>query len=271
MRLFSLLLLCFHSFSVEGNSLAPDIPDGGIVESHFDTFLNPKKDYGSFPARITDRDQYGRIVKMKSETGNVRFLKVGDRLTFKVSRQIHQPCVGHIRDVEKNYLVVFVQDLSVCWPESEILRRGALVKVDSDDLHLRVQDASNFRKVLMGQKEDFGLQLDRINKFLWSFDQQKVKVATKYDDQIVELQKRRQLALDGLILKKQESLILQRELMQKLDQIKRDLTFYKVERDELITDRWHTSRGKGLPTQERPQKILPYTNSKKRWHNPAFK
>ena len=72
---------------------------------------------------------------------------------------------------------------------------------------------------------------------------------------INELLREKQLALDGLIQEKQESLVLQGELVSKLDRIDESLDHYKVERQEHLLDRWNSDHDQALPFGRRPQKM----------------
>jgi uncharacterized protein YllA (UPF0747 family) len=82
--------------------------------------------------------------------------------------------------------------------------------------------------MLLVRKEDFMKQLNEINNFIWGFDQEKVKSIADFDDRINKLQLEKRRALDNLILKKQESLVLQNELMRKLNSLDESLKYYKV-------------------------------------------
>jgi hypothetical protein len=49
--------------------------------------------------------------------------------------------------------------------------------------------------------------------------------------------------------------VLQNELMKKLNELDESLHFYRVERQELMTDRWQLDHDQGLPMGQRPQVI----------------
>jgi hypothetical protein len=82
-----------------------------------------------------------------------------------------------------------------------------------------------------------------------------VKTAADYDEQINRLQREKRRALDDMITLKQERLVLQNELMKKLNELDESLIFYRVERQELMTDRWQMDHDQGLPVGHRPQEI----------------
>jgi hypothetical protein len=119
----------------------------------------------------------------------------------------------------------------------------------------RVFEASKYREILILRKEGYLSQLSGINNFLWTFDQQKLKTAAEYDSRVNEILREKQLALDNLIQKKQESLLLQTELKQKLDSLDESLDHYKIERREYLTDRWHMDHTGDKPFSRRPQKL----------------
>jgi hypothetical protein len=58
-----------------------------------------------------------------------------------------------------------------------------------------------------------------------------------------------------MIAMKQERLNLQNELMQKLNELDESLKYYRIERQELMTDRWNSDHDQGLPFGQRPQAI----------------
>jgi hypothetical protein len=119
----------------------------------------------------------------------------------------------------------------------------------------RVYEAMKYRDQLVVRKEDFLKQLNDTNHFLWTFDQQKVQVAAKYDDEINRLQREKRKALDDMIALKQERLILQNELMTRLTDLDGSILFYRIERQDLMTDRWNSDHDAGLPFGQRPQPI----------------
>lgn len=224
-------------------------------KQEFDSFFDPGFDYSRFFGRVTDKDPTGQIYKIESETKNVRFFKVGDYISFHVegSDDSKDPCRAYVRDVEKEFFVIYVEDIRTCWRRDAYFRRGSRLRMTSEKLAQRVRDASLFRVLLLRRRKDFFTQLNGINRFVWSFEQQKVQVAAEYDRRIAEMQAQKQKALDQLLSKKADQIRLQRELGQNLDEIDNDLEFYRIEREELALDRWEHDHDLGLPVGDRPQ------------------
>ncbi|WP_127717575.1 hypothetical protein [Halobacteriovorax sp. HLS] len=226
--------------------------------SEEDSFYDEKRDYSKFSARVTDRDQSSNIIKVTSENRNLKFFRAGDEIEFNIaSMQDRDKCVAHVRSIEPKYFVAYVKDLIPCWGDKEYFRRGTVLVIRSYRLAERVREASIYRRVLLNRKKSFFNQLNKVNHFVWSYDQQKIKVAAEYDKQIMEIRKKKQNALEELQLSKKDQIYLQKELIYRLDTIDKDLEFYRIESDELAIDRWHMDHDLGVPVGKRPAPIKP--------------
>jgi hypothetical protein len=223
-----------------------------------DSFYDPKMDYSKFSARVTDRDKSANIIKVTSENRNIKFFRAGDEIKFNIaSLKNRDKCVAHVRSVEPKYFVAYVKDMIPCWGENEYFRRGTVLVIQSYRLAERVREASIYRRVLLNRKKSFFKQLNNVNHFVWSYNQQKIKVAAQYDKQIMQLRKKKQNALEELQLNKKDQVYLQKELIYRLDSIDKDLEFYRIESDELAIDRWHMDQDLGIPVGKRPVPIKP--------------
>lgn len=72
---------------------------------------------------------------------------------------------------------------------------------------------------------------------------------------ILELEKAKEKAMELLLHKKQDQIRLQKELAFRLDELDKDLEFYRIDNNDLLVDRWHLDQDLGLPVGRRPQKI----------------
>ncbi len=226
-----------------------------LEEQEVDSFFDPDFDYSRFTGRVTDRDKTTNVLKVSSENKNSRFFRTGDKLRFRMVSRKSDLCEGFIRSVEKGYFIFYVSDWEPCFPGGEYFRRGTMLLFFSETLVERVRDAALYRLVLLRRRKDFYNQLNDINHFVWSYDQQKIKTVAGYDQKIVELQKAKQRALEDLLAKKKDSVRLQKELVYRLDQLDRDLEFYRVEKDDLVIDRWHLDHDLGVPVGRRPTEL----------------
>ena len=248
----TLSLLPFASATI----LTPDLPKKGVISPDNNTFIDPNIDYSKFMGRVSDKDDAGQILKIQVENNNSKFLKAGDLVYFKVNGKNRDGfCKASVRTAEDFYFSVFVQDFEPCWDTKRYFPRGVQLNFKAGKMAQRVFEASKYRELLILRKEGFLKQLNSINHFLWSYAQQKLKTASEYDEKINRIIREKQLALDNLIHKKQENILLQSELVKKLDSLDDSLDHYRIERQEPITDRWYMDHDSGLPVMRRPTKI----------------
>ncbi len=218
-----------------------------------DSFYDPNIDYTKFSGRVTDKDQTATLIKVSTESRNIKFLKPADSVTFKVVKYLHrEPCDGNVRSVEDGFLTIYVKNLLKCWDDIGNFRRGTILTLESKRLDDRIRVASRYRVSLLNKKKDFLYQLNDVNKFVWGFKQELIKVAAKYDREVIEIQKRKEEALNLLLAKKRDQIRIQKELAYRLDEIDKDLKHYRVEKDEIYTDRWHLDKDTGIPSYDRP-------------------
>lgn len=226
------------------------------VREELDTFYDSKVNYQKTIGRVTDRDISGHIFKIKGEDPNLKFFKAGDRLEFVIpGAGSTEQCTGVVRSTEYDYVVVFVNDLSVCWPQVGNIRLGTIFNINSIELAKRVKEASLYRVVLLKRQEDYIGQLKGLNNFIWAYSEKRIQVAAEFDKKILAMQKDKAKALSFLSLKKRNSMTLQQELSYNLDQLERDLRFYQIEKRELYTDRFFLDQDLGLPINNRPQQL----------------
>jgi len=252
--LIAFMTFLFLSFEASSKFNEQKLTSDDDFFSKVDTFYDPDLDYSSFLGRVSDRDSSGNIIKIKTENQNVKFFRPGDKLFFKVAKLIErEECEGYVRDVERDFFVVFVKDFYPCWGKDDYFRRGTQLNFRSLVLAKRVKDAAVYRVILLKRKRDFLRQLNQVNHFIWSFDQEKVQLAAEYDKQIVVIEKKKQKALDFLLVKKKDHINTQKELIYRLDKMDKDLTYYRIEKNQLLMDRWNNDHDLGLPVGKRPQ------------------
>lgn len=251
---FSLLFFFLFLQTASAVIVVPNLPNEGVVLPDNRGAIDPTVDYERFSGRVSDKDDNSRVFKVHVENNNSKFFRAGDQVLFKVNLKDNRDyCKAFVRNVEDFYFTIYVESLAPCYSTENYFRRGTVLNFYSKVLGERVFEASKYREQLILRKEDFLKQLNDINHFLWTFDQQKVKTAANYDEQINRLQREKRKALDDMITLKQERLVLQNELMKKLNELDESLLFYRVERQELMTDRWEMDHDQGLPVGQRPQ------------------
>ncbi len=223
-----------------------------------DSFYDPTFDYTTFSGRVTDRDATTSIVKVSSETKNVKFFRAGDLIEFKIQKMEGSGfCQGYVRSIEDHYFIMYARELGPCFPKEEYFRRGTALILRSEKLAQRVREASVYRASLLNKKNDFMSQLNGINNGIWNFEERKVQVAAEYDRKIAEIEREKLKALENLLSRKNDEITLQRELAFRLDSIDKEIDFYRIDKNEPLVDRWHLDHDLGYPVYERPEELRP--------------
>lgn len=219
------------------------------ARSELDSFYDEKIDYSSLIARITDRDKTGNILRIYSQNKNIRFFRIGDPLSFRMaSRTKSKFCRGNVRSVEEHYFVIYVRDVFACIEKDEyFIRRGSMIHIKSKSLSRRIIDASTHRLLLLKRKKDLLTQLKGINNFLWSYQQHRIKLAVEYDNKLIAMKKEKQKALEVMLGKRRDSIILQNKIPYYLDQVEKDLEFYRIDNRNSFLNRWDSDHNLGLP------------------------
>ncbi|MDA8793630.1 hypothetical protein N9N67_10295 [Bacteriovoracaceae bacterium] len=250
LTVFSLFIPTF----VGSSTIEPNLPHEGVISPNRDGFKDNLQDYEKFYVRITDKDDRGNVLKLKVENNNSKFLRVGDLIYFKINNYTkkEQYCRGTVRSVEDFYFSVYVASFSLCKERDFYLKRGTTLKIWSKDMGKRVIEASEYRKQLIMKKDGFLGQLNDINNFLYTYEEQKVKLAAEYDERVNQILEQKASALESMLQKKHESIILQNELRRQLVQTDEDLKHYRIERQELFLDRWNMDHDQGKPVTHRP-------------------
>jgi len=224
-----------------------------VEKGPMDSFFDPKTDYSVFSGRITDKDDSGHIIKISSENDNIKFFRAGDPVEFTISNLDRSPCFGHVRSVESGYFILYVRDYTPCWGDRDYFRRGSALVFKANSLQKRIESMGRYRVMLLRRKNDFLKQLNGINHFLWSYNQKKVQVAAEFDQKIMDLERKKQVALEGLLSEREDQILLQRELIKRIGSADKDLEFFRIGKSELFDDRWHMDLELGLPVKPRPQ------------------
>ena len=258
------------SFAAWADITSPAFPKSGVVSTDVDSFYDPSIDYSVFTGRVSDKDDTGRLLKIHVENNNSKLLRTGDEVKFHVN--LHEKegmCTGFVRAVEDFYFTIFVSRIKECWVENEYFPRGVQLTFYSTVMVKRVVEGSEYRKILLKQREDFLNQLNDINHFLWSFDEQKATTAAEYEKRVEDAKLSKLRALDGLLVKQKEFMDLQKDLIKKLDEVDQNIAHFRVERQEMFTDRWYLDHDAGVPVSVRPQLVKPPYKGK-RWQDRDF-
>ncbi|MCB9061806.1 MAG: hypothetical protein H6622_09815 [Halobacteriovoraceae bacterium] len=233
------------------------------IDEKYSPFYDEKVDYSKFTGRVSDRDSSANILKIQSEYKNIKFFRAGDMVLFNVSVKGEaegEACTGYVRGVENSYFILYVQALNRCWDGDTYFRRGTFLLFNSEALSKRIKDVTLYRAVLLRRRKDFLAQLNDVNTFVWGYDQERIKLAAEYDKKLAEIETAKSQAMDRLLSRKLDQIRLRELLIEKLTFLDKDLEHYRVDKDELLYDRWNVDHDLGKPVKRRPQKIKVHKN-----------
>jgi hypothetical protein len=218
--------------------------------------LDPEIDYSKLKGRVTDKRKNGRLIRIYTEHNNGKFLKTGDLVSFSLKKADASQCFGIVRETENFYITLRIRNFVDCTDSEKFVRAGTLLYFDSEVLKKRIYQAAKLRYQLLQRREKLAEKKKRIRRFIWSYDQQKMKTSAGYEQLILKKSREKQVALDDHLTRKKDSITLARELKRKLNQIDFDLRFYHVDRTELMADKLKVPRDSPekwqFPPKEQP-------------------
>jgi len=251
-HILTIALLCMSGQNLYSRATSPALPDEGILIDAKKRFYDTSVDHSRFSGRVSDKDSDDTLLKIQVENNNTKFFRKGDRLEFKVEGfEKRDPCKAHVESVEDFYFVIKVNFIGACWKVGEYFRRGTRLNFYSPVLFKRLSENNQYRNILVKKRKSFFRQLNQINNFLWTYDQEKVKLAAEYDKQILALEQEKMKALDNLSTRKADSIRLQEVLTKKIDQMDSDLKFYKIENLEALKEGWKRDYELGVPVKKK--------------------
>jgi hypothetical protein len=243
---------------------SPNLPDQGVLAPENNSFIDPREDYSIALGRVTDRDKTRRVLKVYFENHNVRFLQSGDKIQFKVyGKKSNRLCRSYVRTVELDYVIMEVEDFTPCWNTKQYFRRGTILQFFSPKIQQRVYEASKMREILLLKKDQFLKQLNEVNNFLHFFELEKVKKTAEYDRKIEAMKTEKIQALKDLFKEKKEKARLQAQLKLDLTDIDQSLKFYRIDRTEILKDRFQLDHDLGHAMQRNRQRLRAKTHDNK--------
>ena len=245
-----LSVLCLLFFPILGHINAQQNPPNEINRLLAFTY-DSEQDYSRFSGRVTDKDDAERTLKIQARTKNIRFLKIGDLLTFSINNiklTKQRPCRAYVKkNIEEYYIVIRVEEIGVCWHRNHYFRRGMIMQFNVPALQRRILEALAFKTYLLGQRKDFLIQLNDVNHFLWNYEHQKLLKTSEFDQKIVEIEAEKQKVLNSLISTKNDYMRLQKELVRNLKIIDKNIEFHTADAGGDEHDGWKTELRLGTP------------------------
>jgi hypothetical protein len=112
-----------------------------------------------FSGRISRINQHGRLVRLRTDAGNVKFLNRRDRIEFWNETFPEQRCSATIEDRSNDYLLLRVPDFEVCIRRVRFTT-GTYLHLESADLKRSLGMARDLFEIL--QKKRLAMQAKKI-------------------------------------------------------------------------------------------------------------
>lgn len=252
MTLLKILLIHYLlTLQVMATAYDPNLPDHGVMSLDYDGFIDPKRNYALNVGRVTDVNLEKKILKIKVENDTTRFLKSGDQVLISFGKLSNKQCETDVVVTEISYLTITWKNLQNCWDTKSYFRRGLTVNLESSIMQLRVQQASAYRVKLLERRNVYLKQLSEVNNFFWQYETDRDKLLNEYDLKINALKNERTKVVSGLDDQRVSKTKMQGELMQELNSIDDLLNFYRIDRKEMLTDRFNQDYDTSAPVNQK--------------------
>lgn len=251
MKRFLLLYSLLFTTKILATAYDPKLPDHGVMSLDFDGFLDPSRDYTSNVGRVSDVHLDRKMFKVQVESDTTRFLKAGDIVNVSIPNLSKGECEVSVVTTEVGYVTFGWQSLEKCWEPKKYFRRGLVVNLYSTVMQLRVQQASAYRKQLLERRSVYMKQLNDVNNFFWKYENEREKLLNEYDQRINALKNEKLQTVSGLDEQRVSKTKVQGELMQELNSLDELLKFYRIERKEVLTDRFYQDYDTSAPVDQR--------------------
>ncbi len=171
------------------------------------------------PLRMTDKSENLKIFKVALKANKVKGLKLGDPLEFSINES-PKFCKALVKNLEEDFLTVYVEEISDCWDKKMMLRRGMIFNFSEAQIEARIIDSRLTKQELEVKRKDFVNQLNDINIYLYNFDLKRKKVEAEYNNKIRELRLEKIKVLEDLYRERKAKSEIQLKLKADLDRVR---------------------------------------------------
>ncbi|OFZ51371.1 MAG: hypothetical protein A2381_17810 [Bdellovibrionales bacterium RIFOXYB1_FULL_37_110] len=192
---------------------------------------------GTFSGRIARVTEAGKIIRLKVDFLNMKYLNKGDKIEFWDEKDDRRNCKSYIIGKSNDYLLIRISDFKGC-AQNIYLVAGAYLKLFSPDLVNNLKMGKELLKILEKKRLAIGGRLGRTKEALSQHMSKVEAVNDRYTVLREQLENEwreelTKLEEDNLVIKKQYSAL---ELA--LQDIDRKMERYQIEDENLRMDRW---------------------------------
>ncbi len=192
---------------------------------------------GQFSGRISRFNRDIKLLKIKVEFQNLKYLNTKDKVAFWDERATDQKCTGYVIGRSTEYILVKVPELKVC-EKFLFLTAGAYLKFYSKDLENNIEMGKDVVDILIKKRMAVQGQLDIRNRDIETHTQRVTAVNARYELLREKLEREWQKELNGLEEDRVATLRIAKDLEQRKDEIDKKLELYRVNDANMTLDRW---------------------------------
>lgn len=202
------------------------------------TLESTKDEYGTyFTGRISRLNKVGKLMRVRTDFANVKFLSRKDRVEFWSDTQPHQKCVALVEGRTNDYLLLKIPQYESCVRKVRFTT-GSYLHLASEDLNQSVKMVKELIEVLLKKRLALQAKKDRHQKELTTHIEKVDTVNKRYEilRQKLEIEWQKELSL--LEEDKAHSFTEFKNSEARLNEIDAKLEAYKIEDHNLKLDRW---------------------------------
>ncbi|MDO9182759.1 MAG: hypothetical protein Q7U04_10135 [Bacteriovorax sp.] len=192
---------------------------------------------GFFSGRISRINQATKLVRIKVDFDNIKYLNPKDKIEFWDEKNNNQKCKSFIMGRTSDYLLLKIPELGTC-EKYLYFTNGAYFKFYSEDLRNNIVMGKEVVTILLKKRMAVLGQLEGRNKEITSHVEQVNAVNSRYQTLREKLDQEWQKELHALDEDNTFAVRSFKDLERRRDEIDQKLEQYKIKDENLTLDRW---------------------------------
>lgn len=199
--------------------------------------LSSKEQLGVFSGRVSRINEKVRMVRIRSEFENMRFLNKKDRVEFWLHPFHKSRCEGSIIGKTNSYLLLKIPNMSACRVSMKFTV-GSYIRLYSKDLAGNISVAEDLIKILLKKRLAIDSMIKKTEAELEGYVEKVEAVNKRFQSLRAQLELEWQKSLTNLENDKSVILRNYNDLKIRMGEVDHKLEQYKVEDSNLKYDRW---------------------------------
>lgn len=192
---------------------------------------------GFFSGRISRINKDIKVVRVKVDFDNIKYLNPKDQIEFWDEKNNTQKCKSYIIARSSDYLMLKVPELAAC-EKYLYFTNGAYFKFFSEDLENNVKMGKEVVSILLKKRMAVQGQIEERNKEIKGNVERVNAINARYQTLRDKLDQEWQKELHALEEDKTYAVRSYKDLERRRDEIDQKLEQYKIKDENLTLDRW---------------------------------